>query len=516
MLTLDKRRMCSTGRILLQLVLGTFIVMGLFFEVGNAEEWEKVNSDGFGDIDNKSSFPMEILNDDLYVGTWNDAGTEIWMTQEGTNLDWDQANVNGFGLPEKSHSTAMEVFNDKLYVGVFNEEGGEVWLTPDGVSWGQEKIDNFSTANTSIRAMSTFAPYGSNQHLYVGTDNEAGMQLWMTGNGSDWVLMEGNAFDDKNNTSAYSMCVFDNYLYLGTANQQGGTQIWSTQGGITWTQANTDGFGYTSNSASYSMCVFKGFLYVGTVNHLTGTQVWRTSDGINWYQSNLDGFGDSVNYCSYSMTVFNNYLYVGTGNEIARVWRTKDGISWEQVNPDGFEDSDNRRVHSLVAFGEYLYAGTGNKNGTEIWRYKAPEDEANNCFFETVLENEPKSLYALRMIRDKILRRDVEGSEYVALYYRYSSEITDIYNSSPEIRDKTVEVLGALLSGIALLPAGMHMGGDSPLTGTLRSLLGAYAKVSSPALRVVLKKINNRLKINNLSDILHSGKMKNVSQYINH
>jgi len=490
--------------------------MGLIIEGAYTEEWEKVNSDGFGNIDNKASFPMEIFNHNLYVGTWNDAGTEIWMTPEGTNCDWNLLNVNGFGSPENSHSTSMEVFNDQLYVGVFNEGGGEIWLTSDGTSWDQVKIASFSPNNRCVRAMSTFEPFGGNQYLYMGTDNEEGTQLWMTSNGTDWLLREDSGFGDENNTSAYYMGIFNSYLYLGTVNQQGGTQIWRTKGGIAWTKANIDGFGYSSNQTSYSMGTFKGYLYVGTVNHLTGTQVWRASDGVTWHQSNEDGFGDPSNSCSYCMAVFNNFLYVGTGNEVARVWRTEDGVIWEQVNNDGFGESDNTSVHSLIVFDDYLYAGTGNERGTEIWRCKAPEEGLNPCFLERVFENQPHKLHKLRIIRDTILSRDLGGSEYIKLYYRYSSEITEIYSSYPEIKKKTREVLQHLIPRIILASEGEKKGLGSSMTSELVYLLEEYAQVASPGLRLAVKKIKEELKDNSLSTLLRFGEIEMGEGNINY
>lgn len=510
------KKMERISRILTHLIVYSFILTGLIVEVGNTEEWEKVSSDGFNDIDNKSSFAMEIFNNNLYVGTLNDAGTEIWMTSKGIGCDWDQLNVNGFGTPENSYSASMEVFNDELYVGVFNEEGGKIWLTGDGASWDQVKIASISPKNSCIHVMSTFAPYGSNQHLYIGTDNEEGTQVWMTSNGIDWLLMEDNGFDDENNISSYCMVVFNNYLYLGTVNKQSGTQIWRTKGGITWAKANTDGFGYSDNKASYSMCTFKGYLYIGTVNHLSGTQVWRTSDGVTWHQSNEDGFGDPSNACSYCMVVFNDCLYVGTGNVVARVWRTEDGIIWEQANVDGFGDSDNRRVHSLIAFDDYLYAGTGNKGGTEIWRCRAPEEVITPCFLERVFENEPQKLHTLRMIRDTMLNRDLRGSEYIELYYRYSPEIKEIYSSYPEIREKTHEVLKHLMPRIILVSKGEKKGLSFWMTSELVSLLKEYAKVASPGLRLVVEKIKKELKDGSLFNLLCFGEVKITEGSINH
>ncbi|KPJ57683.1 MAG: hypothetical protein AMJ42_04485 [Deltaproteobacteria bacterium DG_8] len=504
------------NRILTHLIACGFILMGFIIEGGYAEEWEKVNSKGFGNIDNKSSFPMEIFNNDLYVGTWNDAGTEIWMTPEGTNCDWNLLNVNGFGSPENSHSTSTQVFNDELYIGVFNEGGGEIWLTGDGTSWDQVKIASFSPSNRCVRAMSTFDPYGSNQLLFIGTDNEEGTQVWMTSNGIDWLLMEDSGFGDENNTSFYCMAVFNYYLYLGTVNQQSGTQIWRTKGGITWTKVNIDGFGYSGNHASYSMCNFKGYLYVGTANHLSGTQVWRTSDGVTWYQSNDDGFGDPSNFCSYCMAVFDDRLYVGTGNMVARVWRTEDGVIWEQVNIDGFGDIDNRWVHSLIVFDDYLYAGTGNERGTEIWRCEAPEEGINPCFLETVFEDEPQRLHTLRKIRDAMLSRDLEASDYIELYYHYSSELREIYSSYPGVRRKTREILKYLIPRIILISEGDEKGLGFSMTGELLSLLEEYAQVASPGLRSVIKKIKEELKNGSLSNLLRFGETRTVEEGINY
>ena len=503
-------------QVLTYLIFCCVIVTGLIIESGYAEEWEKVNTDGFGDVDNKSTFPMEVFKDDLYVATWNDAGTEIWMTPEGTNPGWNQMNINGFGTPENSHSTSMEVFGDELYVGVYNGGRGEIWLTADGTSWDQVGITDFSSNNNCVRVMSTFNPCASNQHLYIGTDNGNGAEVWMTGNGIDWVLLEENGIGDTNNTSVRSMEIFNNCLYLGTDNQQSGAQVFRTKGGINFTQANTDGFGYESNHAAYSMCNFQGYLYVGTFNHLTGTQVWRTSDGSTWMQSNKDGFGDPRNDCAYCMTVFGNYLYVGTGNTVAQVWRTGDGVIWKQVNSDSFDNSDNKRVHSLIAFGDYLYAGTGNKWGTEVWRCREPAEEITDCFLERVLAEKPHTLYALRMIRDTVLDGNVKGDEYIELYYLYSSEMLEIYITCPEIKEKTHEVLERVLPGILLTSEGGKRSLDYSLSGALVALLDTYAKVASPGLRLAIEKVNKDLEAYNLSNLLQHDAMKGFGVSNNH
>lgn len=481
----------------------------------HAFEWEKVNTNGFGDTGNQSSFPMIVFRDDLYLATWNDVGTEIWMISEETTSDWKQVNINGFGAPENSHPISMEVFDDNLYVAVLNDAGGEVWFSPDGTSWNHANMDGFDLYHMGVRAMSVFSSHGSNQHLYLGTDNEQGAQTWMTSNGTDWLLIDEHGFDDADNTSVCCMAVFNNDLYLGTANQQSGTQIWKTKGGITWVQANTSGFETSSNLASYSMCTFKNYLYVGTVNHLTGTQVWRTMDGHNWHQSNIDGFGDPENACSYCMTVCNNALYLGTGNAAARVWRTEDGIIWEQANDDGFGNTDNKRIHSLAVFDGDLYAGTGNKKGTEIWRCNLSEVGGDKpCFLEMVFKNEPQKLDALRMMRDNMLRSNLKGSHVIELYYRYSSELMDICNVCPELKERTIELLKDLITGLVLLSEGRKKILSASMTRKLISLSEDYAKAGSPGLKLAVGKIVGELKRGNLSTFLRPEEMETVKENI--
>lgn len=501
--------------VLKDLIFCIILVTALTLPVAHADEWEKVNTNGFGDTDNQSSFPMIIFHDDLYLGTWNDEGSEIRMISEETHSDWKQVNINGFGAPENSHSISMEVFDDNLYVAVLNDGGGEVWFTGDGTSWNQLNIDGFGLNHMRVRAMSTFSSHGSNQHLYMATDNEEGAQTWMTSNGMDWLLMDENGFDDANNTSVYCMAVFNNDLYLGTANQQSGTQIWKTKGGITWVQANTSGFGTSSNLASYSMGTFKNYLYVGTVNHLTGTQVWRTSDGNNWHQSNIDGFGDPENSCSYCMTVFNDSLYMGTGNSAARVWRTEDGIIWEQANDDGFGNTDNKRIHSLAVFDGDLYAGTGNRKGTEIWRCNLSEVGGDKpCFLEMVFKNEPQKLDALRMLRDNMLGTNLKGSRVIELYYRYSSELMDICNACPDLKERTIELLKGLIPGLVLLSEGRKKNLSASMTRKLVSLSEEYSNAASTGLKLAVGKIVGELKRGNLSTFLRPEEMETVKENI--
>ena len=214
------------------------------------------------------------------------------------------------------------------------------------------------------------------------------------------------------------------------------------------------------------------------------------------------------------MAVFNDSLYLGTGNAVAKVWRTDDGVIWEQANIDGFGDNDNKRIHSLIVFDGYLYAGTGNRKGTEIWRCKVSGGDYNSCFLETVFKNEPQKLDVLRMMRDKILSSSMGGSDFVELYYRYSSEIIDICHAYPELKEKTLEVLKCLIPGMILLTEGRRKNLSISMTRELLSLSEKYAKVGSPGLKSAVRKIKTELKNGNLSTLLRPAEIEMLEKSI--
>jgi len=135
-----------------------------------------------------------------------------------------------------------------------------------------------------------------------------------------WMQVNNNGFGDENNSSTFSMAVYDGNLYVGTENYTG-TEIWKYNG-RTWSQVNTDGFGDEDNSGTFSMAVYEGSLYVGTENDSTGTEIWKYN-GTTWMQVNVDGFEDKNNSGTFSMAVYDGYFYVGTENDSTgtEIWR---------------------------------------------------------------------------------------------------------------------------------------------------------------------------------------------------
>ena len=227
---------------------------------------------------------------------------------------WEKANDNGFGETNTS-AWSMIVFENQLYVGTCNVQGAQVWGF-DGMLWNQLADGGGGDPNNiCISSITIF-----NKDLWAGTYNENGCQV---GNSSGAGISEG--FGDLNNTQALSMAVFKDSLFVGTYNEETGCEVWFTSDGASWKQANEDGFLDKDNIIAYSMVVFGNYLYVGTLHvdplqphpdMCKGSQIWRTyAEGeppFVWEKINEDGFGDLVNFSTDSMVTFNGYLYAET------------------------------------------------------------------------------------------------------------------------------------------------------------------------------------------------------------
>ncbi len=192
-----------------------------------------------------------------------------------------------------------------------------------------------------------------------------------------WQVVVSDGLGDNDNGDAGAMSVFQQQLYIGTANFTDGAELWRSPDGTSWDQVNNDGFGDGGNHAVYAMAVFDGQLYAatyqGNIATGTGVEIWRAADGSSWEQSNSDGFGDSTNAGALAMAVFGGDLYVGTfkfSTGGCEMWRSDDGTNWTQVNSDGFGDLSNQGVFSMAVFDGQLYAGTykDSGGGGEVWR----------------------------------------------------------------------------------------------------------------------------------------------------
>lgn len=218
-------------------------------------------------------------------------------------------------------------------------------------------------------------------HLYAGTANLFGYQLWRTdGEGEPpykWerILTKG-AFRGKTNQGVASLCVHNGALYVGSGIQHGGIDVMNKTGpaGPELIRVNKDGswdlivgeardtpdgpkrplsgfgpgFSTFLNGYFWRMGTHDGWLYVGTFNwalmmrysaqnnwpdlfrrvygglgpdfvrdNLSGAQLYRSADGENFIPVTLDGFDNPYNYGIRSIESTPYGVAIGTVNPFA-------------------------------------------------------------------------------------------------------------------------------------------------------------------------------------------------------
>jgi hypothetical protein len=194
---------------------------------------------GFGDADNNMVRSMAVYNDALYLGTQNVTdGCDVWrwdgiaFTQVvGQDPAGTFGTGPGFGDDHNKVASSMAEHRGNLYVGTSNSDGCEVWNYA-GAGWamvagpalpGNSGPGFGDTGNTSVYSL---ASYGS--FLYAGTYNLTmeGGQIWRT-ELSGWSPEAGGGLGNPLNNPIDDLCVYESALYAATTNWPQGAQVYS-------------------------------------------------------------------------------------------------------------------------------------------------------------------------------------------------------------------------------------------------------------------------------------------------
>ncbi len=331
--------------------------------------WEQVNINGFGDHNN-SVATLDQFGNYMYAGTWHMAeSAQVWRSSDGHNWSefspsWDVGNSAVYDA---------QVFGSNLYVGTSNENGGEIWRT-DGSSWEQVSSGGFGDAtNEGINALTVFSDM-----IFAATSNfSTGVEIWgsTTGNLGTWTQVNADGFGDNETMQDISMDVFDGYLYVGIGRGDPPVgELWRTNDGTTWSSVFTNGLGNEENTSVSSMEVFNSQFYIGLRNVTTGGEVFRSSNGTTWDPVFTGGLGNTNNQRPYGLIPHQNWLYLVFVNleDGAEVWKSHNGSTWQPVVKNGWGHSLYGYVDyfdkAATVFGGDLYIGTLQVGG-KVWRY---------------------------------------------------------------------------------------------------------------------------------------------------
>ncbi len=309
----------------------------------------------------------------LYCGTYASArgnGANILRSLDGESFE-PTLRPDSFG--EVITVRFLVSFKGKLFTSPAGIAGGNpnaafravIYETSDPVKkpWvAASKLGFGDEDNVSVLEMAAFG-----DHLYAGTLNYKGFQVWRTrAEGKPpykWerVVTQG-AYRGKLNQCVFSLRVFNDALYVGGGIQHGGVDVanktgpagpevirikhdgsWDVVVGLSrstpqgWKTALSGfrpGFGFITNGYFWRMEVHDGWLYVGTLNWAT---MMPYADHANWpglMTRVYDRLGDKEvldNLCG------------------AHLYRTYDGENWLAVTRDGFDNPYNYGIRTLVS-----------------------------------------------------------------------------------------------------------------------------------------------------------------------
>jgi len=379
--------------------------------------WKQIADNGFGQNTNYATRGMTIFNNELYIGTQNN------IIPNSLNMEGQRISVMATSIFPDFYSIFGDLTRLPMRIAVhlmtFASHGCELWK----YNYSTDTLTNVIGDN-SISGIAAGFDYHFNaaaavltvykEYIYVGTWNtpigcimnpdRKGCEIWRSADGIHWEQVVGHnapfnkgGFGNPDNSGAWSIKEFKDYLYVGTMNwdfsDQGGCEIWRSQDGLHWEQVVDHGFKplmsnnekKAVNTYAWIMEVFQDELYMGTFNSRlplrnddgTGCQLWKTSDGANWNKVPLpngengyqDGFGEKENYGIRRMTVFNDELYVGIASSFfhdhaSEIWKF-DGITWTPIISDNVPGTSPD---------DFCYDGFGNNLNKYIWSMTVTTD----------------------------------------------------------------------------------------------------------------------------------------------
>ncbi len=357
--------------------------------------WERINTPGFGSINNFSIVAMHEYKGRLYAMTRNETeGAEVWRT-DGTT--WEQVLFPG-GVTNGIYNNTwinnvwarMIVYKGKLYFAfssglqgsVLKSTGCEIWRY-DGTTWeavisdkrdtdesgsitgisGCADADGDTTASITDSSKSWTVDEWAGGILQITSGDGVNRKFNIVGNTADTLIVQQNE-KAGDVGSEYTICAGQSYgnpypVYsYSTGDVLTGD---SYEIGMGWDES---GFGEFWNKTVTDMIVNDHTLYVSTgLNYEYGAQVWYTSNGDDWtvtqpansfgnFHPSASGYPNSQKPVSSSITNLafseisgENILYaggtgtsgsLGQGSRMARLTDT----GWELIVDPAVDAND--------------------------------------------------------------------------------------------------------------------------------------------------------------------------------
>jgi hypothetical protein len=258
--------------------------------------WIPVCEHGFGEEGNQGIFMMCPFMDQLYAGTFNNEGFQIWKSDcEGEPpYTWTKVLEKGAGRGALNQIAAtMKVFKGALYIGTAIQNGGHDLNNKIGPA-GSELIRIHPDDSWDLIIGST-------------RDTPDGRKIPLSGIASGF----GNVF----NGYFWAMEEHDGWLYLGTMDSTIWVRFLKTE--------------------SYPQSVRQIVEEVGPENIVendAGCDLWRTFDGENWLPITSVGFDNVYNLGIRNMVSTSHGLFIAVANPFGPRVAVNNNGKWQYAD----------------------------------------------------------------------------------------------------------------------------------------------------------------------------------------
>ncbi len=327
----------------------------------------------------------------LYVSTWSPArgpGPLLLRSVDGRRFE-PSCEPGLIGLPVTTIRTLVE-FKGRLFTTPAGSRGGNPNVSAHSVVYesanpaaGQwEPVSDFGFGDAGNKTIFEMAGFGD--HLYVGTFNLEGYQVWRSTMEGErpyaWEkIIERGAYRGKLNQGVSALYVFKGALYVGSGIQGGGIDTQNKVGpgapelirifqDGSWDLLVGDtretpigrkealsgflpGFDNLFNGYFWRMCEHDGWLYLGTFE-------WSSLIGYANRRRWPVAFAGLVNHLDPQFILDRQ-----SGFDL---YRSFDGENWVPVTTNGMDNPYNIGLRTLVSSPHGLFLGTANPFGPKI------------------------------------------------------------------------------------------------------------------------------------------------------
>jgi hypothetical protein len=260
--------------------------------------WTPVCAPSFGEPQNQGIFALCVFNDQLYAGTFNNEGFQVWRSDCEGNPPYRWTKVVERGAwrgPNNQAVASMVAFRDALYVGSGIQNGGH------------DRVNNIGPAGSELIRIHPDDTWD----LIVGEprDTPFGRKEPLSG------LPAG--FGNVLNGYFWAMGTHDGWIYVGTMD----STIW-----LEWLRED-----------AYSERVKRLVDGVGAeliLEREGGCDLWRSADGENWLPVTRNGFANKYNLGIRNIVSTPFGLFLAAANPFGpRVAKRLEGM-WQYVDND--------------------------------------------------------------------------------------------------------------------------------------------------------------------------------------